>query len=98
MSVQQTVHSVPTRVDEPQAAQEYSAMLSRVASEHKPVIVCRSGEDLAAVVPLEHLELLQDALARQEAERIASGIDWDRLIKNHPPAQKWFDGDEPKPF
>ena len=61
-------------------------------------MVRRSGEDLAAVVPLEHMELLQDALARQEAEKIASGIDWDRLAKNHPPAKEWFDGDEPKPF
>lgn len=98
MSVEQSVLIEPSRVDEPQAVSEYSAMLSRVASEHKPVIVRRSGEDLAAVVPLEHMELLQDALARQQAEKIASGIDWDRLTKNHPPAQEWFDGDEPKPF
>jgi hypothetical protein len=73
-------------------------MFSHVATEHKPVIVRRSGEDLAAIVPLEHVELLKDALARQEAERLAAQIDWCRLAKDHPPTPEWFDGDEPKPF
>jgi PHD/YefM family antitoxin component YafN of YafNO toxin-antitoxin module len=88
----------PGRVEEPQAGQDYSAILSRVASEHKPVIVRCSGEDIAAIVPLEHMEVLQDALARQEAEKIAAQIDWGRLAKSHAPAQQWFDGDEPKLF
>jgi len=61
----------PGRVDEPRVAKEYSDVLTQVASEHRPVIVRRNGADLAAVVPLEHLELLQDLLARQEAERVA---------------------------
>lgn len=88
----------PTRVDEPRAAQEYFEVLSQVAFGRKPVIVRRNGEDLAAVVPLEHLELLQEFLGRQEVERLAAQIDWDRLVKTHPPAPEWFDGDEPKPF
>jgi prevent-host-death family protein len=88
----------PGRVDEPRVAKEYSDVLTRVASDHRPVIVRRNGADLAAVVPLEHLELLQDLLARQEAERIASQLDWDRLVKTSPPPQAWFNGDEPKPF
>ena len=88
----------PGRVDEPRAAQEYSEVLTQVGSEHRPVIVRRNGADLAAVIPLEHLELLQDLLARQEAERLAGQVDWDRLVKTSPPPQSWFDGDEPKPF
>jgi prevent-host-death family protein len=88
----------PGRVDEPRAAEEYSDVLTQVASDHRPVIVRRNGADLAAVVPLEHLELLQDLLARQEAERMAAQLDWDRLVKTSPPPQAWFDGDEPKPF
>ncbi len=88
----------PGRVDEPRAAQEYSEVLTQVASEHRPVIVRLNGADLAAVIPLEHLELLQDLLARQEAERLAGQVDWDRLVKTSPPPQSWFDGDEPKPF
>lgn len=88
----------PGRVDEPQAAQEYSAVLTQVASEHRPVIVRRNGADLAAVIPLEHLELLQELLARQEAERLASQLDWDRLIQTSAPPQAWFDREEPKPF
>lgn len=88
----------PGRVDEPEAAQEYAEVLSRVAADRKPVIVRRDGSDLAAVVPLEYLELLQDIVARQEAQRLAAGIDADLLIQRSPPPQSWFDGDEPKPF
>ena len=96
--------SVPTytdelgRVDEPQAAQGYSDVLTQVATERRPVIVRRNGADLAAVVPLEHVELLQEILARQEVERLAAQIDWDRLVKSSPASQVWFDGEEPKPF
>src|SRR5262249_2974990 len=88
----------PSRVDEPHGALEYSNVLSQVAHEGRPVIVRRNGEDLAAVVPLEHLELLRELLAREKLEELAAGIDWDRVVKAHPPAPEWFDGDEPKPF
>ena len=88
----------PGHVDEPQAAQGYAEVLSRVAADRKPVIVRRGGADLAAVIPLEYLELVQDVLARQEAERLAGKVDWDRLVKGSPPPQSWFDEDEPRPF
>ena len=55
----QSLLTEPGRVDEPRAAQEYSDVLSQVAAEGKPVIVCRNGADLAAVISLEHLELLR---------------------------------------
>jgi PHD/YefM family antitoxin component YafN of YafNO toxin-antitoxin module len=89
---------LPDHVNEPQAAQEYAEVLSRVAADRKPIIVRRGGADLAAVVPLEYLELLQDILARQEAEQLFAQLDWERLIKTSRPPQSWFDGDEPKPF
>jgi prevent-host-death family protein len=88
----------PRHVNEPQTAQDYADVLNRVVADQRPVIVRRAGEDLAAVIPLEYLELLQDLVARQEAERLAAQADWDRLIKQSPPPQAWFDGDEPKPF
>ena len=88
----------PSHVDEPQAAQEYADILSQVVADRKPIIVRRAGADLAAVVPLEYLEHLQDLVARQEAERLAAQLDWDQLIEKSPPPQAWFDGDEPKPF
>ncbi|HZV06832.1 MAG TPA: hypothetical protein VE999_17245 [Gemmataceae bacterium] len=88
----------PDHVDEPQAAPEYAEVLSRVAAERKPIIVRRSGADLAAVVPLDYLELLQDLLARQEAQQLLAQLDWERLLKSSPPPQSWFDGDEPQPF
>ena len=94
----QTFATEPVRVDEPRAAEEYSEVLSRVASQHQHIIVRREGKDLAAVIPVEQLELLQDALARQEAERLATETDWDRLVNKCPPAPDWFEGDEPKPF
>jgi PHD/YefM family antitoxin component YafN of YafNO toxin-antitoxin module len=88
----------PSRVDEPQAAQEYSAVLTQVASEHRAVIVRRNGEDLAAVIPLEHLELVREVLARQEVAELTAEIDWDRAHRTLRPPQQWFEGDEPKPF
>jgi len=88
----------PNHVDEPQEVHDYAEVLSRVAADRQPVIVRRSGSDLAAVIPLEYLEILYDAAARQEAERIAAQIDWGKLVKTSPPPQSWFDGDEPKPF
>jgi hypothetical protein len=88
----------PGHVDEPQAAPEYAAVLSRVAKDRQPIIVRRAGADLAAVVPLDYLELVQDILARQAAERLAGKVDWEQLVKSSPPPQSWLDGDEPKPF
>jgi PHD/YefM family antitoxin component YafN of YafNO toxin-antitoxin module len=87
----------PGRVDEPRAAQEYSAVLTQVAAERRPVIVRRNGEDLAAVVPLEHLELLREAVARQEVEKLAEQIDWERARQAPRPPQAWFD-DNDNPF
>ena len=85
-------------IDEPCAAGEYADVLSRVATDGRPVIVRRGGADLAAVVPLEYLELLEEMLPRREAEQLAGRLDWDELVKTSAPPQGWFDGDEPKPF
>jgi len=87
----------PGRVDEPQGAQEYSDVLSQVAAEHRPVIVRRNGADLAAVIPLELLELLREVAARQDVEQLAARIDWDRLLQTQRPPQAWFDDDD-NPF
>lgn len=89
--------SEPGRVHEPDAAQGYSDVLSQVAAERRPVIVRRNGTDLAAVVPLELLELLREVATRQEVEQLAARIDWDRLVKTHRPPQAWFD-DNDNPF
>ncbi len=88
----------PGRVNEPEVAQEYSDVLTRVATEHRPLIVRRNGEDLAAVIPLEHLEMVREVLARQDVEKLVAQIDWERARKTLRPPQEWFDGDEPKPF
>jgi prevent-host-death family protein len=87
----------PGRVDEPQAAQEYADVLSQVVAAGRPVIVRRNGEDLAAVIPLEHLELLREILAHQEVERLAAQIDWAQVSTMHRPPQSWFDDDD-NPF
>ena len=88
----------PSHVDEPRQLEDYSDILSQVAAAGRPVIVRRNGEDLAAVVPLAHLELLREMAARADVERLAGSIDWKQLVDKHPPPQEWFDRDEPKPF
>ena len=88
----------PGRVDEPQAVEQYCDVLTQVVAEGKPVIVRRNGADLAAVIPLEHLELVREILSRQEVEKLAAGIDWDRARQTlRPPPQEWFD-DTDNPF
>lgn len=85
------------RVNEPQAAEGYADVLSQVVAAGRPVIVRRNGEDLAAVVPLEHLELVREILAHQEVERRAAQIDWTRAPKTLQPPQSWFNDDD-NPF
>jgi hypothetical protein len=86
----------PGRVDEPKAVQEYAAVLTQVVTAGRPVIVRRDGEDLAAVIPLEHLALVREILAHDEVERLAASIDWARPGDLRPP-QSWFE-DEDNPF
>jgi prevent-host-death family protein len=93
----QSLLTEPGRVDEPRGAQEYSDVLSQVVAEGKPVIIRRNGEDLAAVIPLEHLELLREVVARREVEKQAAEIDWNRIPKTLRPPQEWFD-DTDNPF
>ena len=63
-----------------------------------PVIVRRGGADVAAVIPVEHLELLRELLAQQEAEQRAAQVDWAQVAQVSPPPPQWFEGEEPKPF
>lgn len=88
----------PGRVDEPRAAPEFSDVLTQVAAERRPVIVRRNGEDLAAVIPLEYLELVREVLARQEVERRAAEIDWSGAGVTRRPPQSWFDDEDDNPF
>ena len=86
------------RIDEPQVADEYAAVFSQVATGHRAVIVRRNGQDLAAVVPLEHLELISEELARQDVEKKAACIAWDRVPGSLRPPQSWFDDENDNPF
>jgi PHD/YefM family antitoxin component YafN of YafNO toxin-antitoxin module len=88
----------PSRVDEPRAAPEFSEALTQVAAQRRAVIVRRNGEDLAAVIPLEYLELVREVLARQEVERQAAQLDWDRARGTLRPPQSWFDDEADNPF
>jgi PHD/YefM family antitoxin component YafN of YafNO toxin-antitoxin module len=85
------------RLDEPQAAQEYADVLTQVAANSRPVILRRNGRDLAAIIPLQDLELLEELRARHDLERRAAQIDWESAIKTHQPAQSWFE-EEDNPF
>ena len=94
----QPLLSEPDRIEEPQKVQEYWDLMSRVASTHHPVIVRRSGADMVAVIAVEHLELLQEMVTQQEAERLAAQVDWAHAAQTSPPPPQWFAEDEPKPF
>ena len=86
------------RVDEPSGAREYADALTQVAAEGRHLIVRRNGADLAAIIPLEHLETLREALAREELEQRALAIDWQQARTKLKAPPEWLEGDEPKPF
>jgi uncharacterized protein (DUF2267 family) len=72
----------PDHVDEPQKVQAYWGLVSRVA----------------AMITVEHLELLRELLAQHEAEQLAAQVDWAQAAQVSPPPPHWFEGDDPKPF
>ena len=88
----------PTHMDEPLDVKEYADVLSRVAADHQAVIMRRGGTDLAAIIPMDLLELLQETLAMNETQRLLKSMNLARMAKENPPPQSWFDGEEPKPF
>ncbi len=84
----------PGHIDEAQMAHEYAAVLTQVASARQPLVVRRNGQDLVAVIPLEHLHLLQELLLWQATEQRAAEIDWAQLVKTNQPPPAWFEDDD----
>ena len=58
-----------TRLSISKARDEFPDVLNRAAYGKERTIVSRRGKDLAAVIPIEDL-LLLDRLAREETERL----------------------------
>jgi prevent-host-death family protein len=58
-----------TRLNVSKARQEFPEVLNRAAYGHQRTIVSRRGKDLAAVIPMEDLRLLE-RLAREEMDRV----------------------------
>jgi prevent-host-death family protein len=58
-----------THVNVSKARQEFPEMLNRAAYAKERTIVSRRGKELAAVIPIEDLELL-DRLAQEEMDRL----------------------------
>ena len=91
-----TVTSELRRLEEPKAIELFSKVLTDVATGHASVILQRNGTDLAAVISLDDLAVLREALMMKEAERLSSQIDWN-AVKKHKPPQEWYDSDD-NPF
>jgi len=58
-----------TRINVSKAREEFPDILNRAAYAKERTIVSRRGKDLAAVIPIEDLRLLE-RLAREEIDRI----------------------------
>jgi prevent-host-death family protein len=58
-----------TRVNVSRAREEFPELVNRAAFGKERTIVSRRGKDLAAVIPIEDLHLLE-RLAREEMDRL----------------------------
>lgn len=62
-------YSIMTRLNVSKAREEFPDVVNRAAYGKERTIVSRRGKDLAAVIPIEDLRLLE-RLAREEMDRI----------------------------
>jgi hypothetical protein len=60
--------------------------------------VRRNGEDFAAVIAVEHLELIREVLSRRKIEEAAAEIDWAPARASLRLPQSWFDDEDDNPF
>lgn len=57
-----------TRRNVAEAREEFEALVNRAADEGEPTVVSRQGKDVAVILPLDDLRLLQE-LAEAEMDR-----------------------------
>jgi prevent-host-death family protein len=62
-------YTIMTRLNVSKAREEFPDVVNRAAYGKERTIVSRRGKDLAAVIPIEDLRLLE-RLAREEMDRI----------------------------
>ncbi len=63
------LYATMTRINVSKAREEFPELIDRAANGKERTIVSRRGKDLAALVPIEDLRLLE-RLAREEMDRI----------------------------
>jgi len=74
-----------TKVSAKQARDSFSDTLDRVRVNRERIVVQRNGKDIAALIPMDDLELLQeledavDARAAREALADPTRIPWEKL-------------------
>lgn len=94
------------RVDEPENAEEYGKLITKLATERRLVIIRHKGKELAAFIPVDLLEKVRemwvelDQLREKwvDVERQAAQIDMDRVRRVPRPPQSWFDDTTDDPF
>lgn len=68
-----------TRMTTSQARDTFAATLSRVAKQKKRIVLHRRGQDVAALVPVEDLALLDELEDRLDVENFrAAKEEWER--------------------
>jgi len=76
-----------TRMDASKARDEFSDALNRVAYKRERIVLRRRGKDVAVLVPVEDLKLLEEIEDRIDVEeakkslREKGGFEWKKLKK-----------------
>ncbi len=63
-----------TSINTADAKEEFSELINRVAHNKERIILTRRGKDIAAIVPLEDLHLLQKSQSKNDLEEAASAL------------------------
>lgn len=77
-------------IDATQGHEDLAATLDRVTHAKERVIVCRLGKPIAAVIPIEDLELLERLI--EEAEDRLDIEDAERMLND--PDEEWIPRDQ----
>lgn len=64
-----------TAIDTVDAKEEFSKIINRVSHNKERILLIRRGKEIAAIVPIEDLELLQKSQSKNDLDQAIESLD-----------------------